>query len=112
MSKSFKLKVKAPESVRESKLIQDLRKQVIKLRREVAQLKKKNSRIENDYADYLAEVESDEAESVTDFQALVNTKKADKEECPKCGAYEIINFIAGPHKFYKCSSCGTKGRIE
>lgn len=110
MSKSYKVK-RSFEDLRESKLIQELRKQIIKLKRENSQLKKKNARIENDYAEYIAEVELEESTVVYDIESFANAKKSEKDECPKCGAYEIVNFNVGNNKFYRCECCGSKGKV-
>lgn len=87
----------------ESKLIRNLRKEIIKLKRENAQLKKRNSRIENDWVEYLA-TKDEEVETAEE------PKKKKRQTCGKCGSYSIETFSVGDKEFYRCS-CGSKGRI-
>lgn len=96
---------KTPEQRLESKQLRELRKQVIRLKRENAQLRKRNSRIENDFADLHAESEEYFEEEVTVREI--------EYKCPKC--FRKINpFILRQTLYYKCHSpdCGSKGVLK
>ena len=97
---------KTPEERLESRTIRDLRKEVVKLRRQVAEMRKRNSRIENDFASFRDEIAF---ESLEDEQAPEIERK--KLPCPKCSSDETSTFLLCKNEYYKCLSCGSKGRI-
>lgn len=90
----------------ESKLIRNLRKEIIKLKRENAQLKKRNSRIENDWAEFVANQDEEENYVPAD------PKRKKRITCAKCGSYSITEFILAEKEYYKCEDCNAKGRID
>jgi DNA-directed RNA polymerase subunit M/transcription elongation factor TFIIS len=90
----------------DSKLIRDLRKQIIKLRRENAQLKKRNSRIENDFLEIQSAVVDDEPQE----EVPVKTKKI-RNTCPECGSFGIMEFQIRDTPYYRCLDCKCKGKF-
>jgi len=89
----------------ETKYIRNLRKQIIKLKRENAYLKKRNTRIENDFAEFHAESENETEEPIEEKKA---TEKP--VTCPKCHQ-EVVVFELREVKYFKCHGCGKKGRL-
>ena len=99
---------KSEEQREETRRIRELRKQIIKLKRENSQLRKRNTRFENDWAISAAEQEED-FESATKV-VKNNPKDADRIECPKCKSFEVFEFTLRENLYYKCQECGSKGR--
>ena len=95
MSKTFEERL-------ESKYIRHLRKEIIKLKRENQQLRKKARR--QDHA-----MTEDSEEDNTPTEVII--PRENKTECPKCGAYGIEKFSSGVFDFYKCD-CGATGRLN
>jgi hypothetical protein len=86
----------------ESRFIRELRKQIIKLKRENSQLRKRNTRIENDYAEHQATVDAE-----LDFVEAVEEVR----ECPHCKSSEdVAVFKLKEVEYFKCHVCGKKGR--
>lgn len=89
------------DSRNESKLIRELRKENIKLKRELKQLRKINNR---------TEVEMEEFRSVIEIEVAEPPKKKKKDECPKCKSFDLHIFKLRGKDYYHCSECGSKGR--
>ena len=92
---------KTPAEREETKLIMDLRKQVVKLKRENSQLKKRNTRIENDYA----ELSEDEVEEVA--PPVLNPYP--KARCAKCNSKHVNIIELVGKNYYKCQDCEAQG---
>lgn len=85
---------------RESKFVLELRKQNKKLVAENGQLRKRIRILENQPA------ESDEV--VSEFIFVSQTDR--QISCPDCGGYTKNLFEIRKITYYRCESCGSKGR--
>jgi regulator of replication initiation timing len=88
----------------DSKYYRELRKQIVKLKRENAALRKKNKELENSHAfdPILEEIEQQ-------YQADKEKKKNAGSKCPKCdNVIEVFELVHG--MYYKCADCGSKGK--
>ena len=95
-------------SINESKYIRDLKKQIVKLKQENSALKKKNRVMAVTYDEYieaLRELEDNDAKNW-----IVVDEDDNTEPCPKCKE-STQPFLINDAKFYKCNSCGSKGRL-
>jgi hypothetical protein len=99
--------MKTPEQRLESRELRELRKQVIRLKRENAQLRKRNSRIENDFADFRDDLMY---ESLQDEGPEV---RKEQTPCPKCGSKDIHILELRGLPYYKCANaeCESKGKL-
>jgi len=99
--------MKTPEQRLESRELRELRKQVIRLKRENAQLRKRNSRIENDFAEFRDEVVY---ESLQEETPEVHR---DATPCPQCGSKDINILELRGLPYYKCLNlgCESKGKL-
>lgn len=88
----------------ESKYIRHLRKEIIKLKRENRQLRKKVRQQEYE----AIPIDPEPEPALIELQIMNNKEKV---ECPKCGSYDVDKFRSGVFDFYRCS-CGSKGRLE
>lgn len=80
-----------------SKKYRELRKQNIKLKRELRQVRKRCNRLElNSVIE--ADMEDEETSEL---------KNKDRLDCPRCGSGEYEEFSAGRYDFYKCVECGS-----
>lgn len=97
----------------ETRHVRELRKQIIKLKRENAQLRKRATRLENDWIDYEVELEEDlekEFEKVAE-KLKKPADNADKLQCPKCQSHDVVELTLRDLPYYKCHGCGSKGRL-
>lgn len=87
----------------ESKYIRELKKRIVRLERENAQLRKSKNRLEHT----ISEMEEEEDENpVVDCKPAKNTSR---NSCPKCGSYDIIEFPLNSGTYYKCHC--SKGKL-
>ena len=98
---------KTPEQRLESRVMRDLRKQIIRLRRENAQLRKRNSRIENDFVDFREEIA---------YEALeenIPELHRPEQPCPKCGSSDIVVIQLRGLPYFRCQveACSAKGKL-
>jgi len=89
----------------ESRYIRELKKQIIKLKRENQQLKKSKRRMEH----LIDEAEDDEP--VEPPKPFKTSSDKDSETCPKCESEDIITFELRKIQYYKCGACESKGRL-
>jgi len=100
-------------SVNESKYIRDLKKQITKLKQENAVLRKKNRVMAVTYDDYIDALKELEDTDFHNKNSDIIEKVAEEtaEDCPKCNE-SVQPFEVAGSKFYKCGSCGSKGRLS
>jgi predicted RNA-binding Zn-ribbon protein involved in translation (DUF1610 family) len=101
---------KKPKDIEETRYIRELRKENIKLKRENAQLRKRATRLEMDWLEMDSQVDEELEKNIEKLKK--KDKKADKIQCPKCGSYDIIELELRDMPYYKCHSCGSKGRLS
>lgn len=93
--------MKTPEERQESKLVRELRKEVIRLRRQVKEMKRDMR---------YAEEDQDEENDSLIVQPVVNNKE--RCPCPSCGSYSVISFELIGKEYYRCLDCDAKGRKQ
>jgi hypothetical protein len=98
---------KTPEQRLESRAMRELRKQIIRLKRENAQLRKRNSRIENDFADFGEEI------AYESLEENVPELHRPEQPCPKCGSNDIVVIQLRGLPYYRCQvmTCNAKGKL-
>lgn len=93
--------MKTKDERHESKALRELRKENIRLKRQIKEMRKEVRQIEDEDTD--------------DSQPLVQSQlKSSKHKftCPSCGSYSAETFeVIGRH-FFRCEDCGSKGRLE
>lgn len=87
----------------EGKALRELRKENIRLRREVKQLRK-----------LLARIDREEADSEEEFEVVVVTKnERPRPKCPKCGfSKDLYVFQLRNEDYYRCHNCDSKGKLN
>jgi ssDNA-binding Zn-finger/Zn-ribbon topoisomerase 1 len=93
----------------ESKYIRDLKKQILKLRRENQQLRK-SKRLAEQLAEIKEEVYDEEMEAK--FLPLQADKVDVADLCPKCHSSEMVKMILRDLPYYHCPDCGSRGRLK
>lgn len=91
--------------IEETRYIRSLRKEIVRLKSKVSQLRKKNKRLEHE----IYNCEEGEEPEVEPHEEVIQDKKY-RFTCPSCGSYHVQEFTAGNHEFYSCSVCSSKGR--
>ena len=98
---------KNQEQRQESKSLRELRKQLIKSRRENSQLRKRIHHLEG----ILIEIEDEALE-----EELAPPPKQEKNTpvltCPSCGGTMVESFELRGSSYYKCGGCGSRGKIR
>jgi transposase-like protein len=93
----------------DSKYIRDLKKQILKLRRENQQLRK-SKRLAEQLADIKEEVYDEEMEAK--FLPLQTDKVNAADLCPKCHSSEMVKMTLRGLPYYRCPDCGSRGQVK
>jgi late competence protein required for DNA uptake (superfamily II DNA/RNA helicase) len=92
--------VKTKDERNESKALKELRKENIRLKRQIKEMRKEIRQEEND--------DSDEPQP----EILTKAKEPrNKFSCRKCGSYSVEIFEVVNRDYFKCQDCGSKGRV-
>ncbi len=89
--------MKTDQERMQSKQFRELRKENIRLRRQLKEMKK-----ELRFAE--------ENQNSDDDEFLVCDEKKEVYPCPKCQSEQTVVFQIVARLYYKCESCGSKGR--
>ena len=95
--------MKTHDEIEDTRRSKNQRREIIKLRRQVKQLRKKVRFSDNDIADEF----EDEIEPVEEPK-----KEKLKFACPKCGKRNTEVFMLGYREYYRCPDCESRGRTK
>ena len=91
--------MKTPEERQETKAYRELRKENIRLRRQLKEMRREMRFIE------------EAADSENDFVFVaLPAPQVEKFPCPKCGSTSTSVFQLVGRDYYRCLSCDAKGR--
>lgn len=94
---------KTQAEVMETRYIRELRKENQKLKRELAQERKKNKQLAKNIE------ESEHEEPTDEIRPCQESTNYCDNRCNFCGTKNLALFTLGERKYFKCHSCGTKG---
>jgi len=98
---------KSAESREESKYVRELRKQLIKVKKENANIRKRNHYLEG------LMIDVEDAALQEEEKKFIKLKQSDRENsliCPQCSSNNVVGFELRSQQYYNCSDCGSKGK--
>ena len=108
--------MKTPEEREETKQMKNLQKEISVLKRENAQLRKKNIRLESELAVHNSKEYLYEESEVSEMLEPVTKKNKKKDKlcsnsfCDQCGSSSVVEIQAGPYLLLDCQSCGHRSK--
>ena len=104
-------KVAKSEQEREdTRFVRDLRKQLIKLKREVAHLRKRNHYLEGLQLESIEEDLEQEEEKFKKFSKVVQIAPPELT-CPACRSTNVSELALRGISYYNCGECNSKGKL-
>jgi predicted nucleic acid-binding Zn ribbon protein len=100
MERGESFMAKTPQERLENKTIRELRKENMRLRRQLKDLRKRG----------LLDDEKDEFEE--DENGFYIPEKIHRNECPSCSKQNVVVFPLGSTYYYRCEDCNSKGKFK